>query len=88
MGHGEYRKITGARRDLSTVRDAESVRRLEVRGAGVRSIRGIERMPLLDVVTLSGLESPELELLTRLPRLKALDLGGSPTSTSRPASRP
>lgn len=31
-------------------------------------------MQLLDGVTLSGLESPELELLTRLPRLKALEL--------------
>jgi hypothetical protein len=70
----EYRTITGDRSDLTTVRHATLLRRVDVRGPGIRSIRGIDRMQLLDVVTLSGLESPELELLTRLPRLKALEL--------------
>jgi hypothetical protein len=75
MSRRGFRRISGDRSVLTTVRDGGLLRRVEVRGAGIRSIRGIERMQLLDGVTLSGLESPELELLTELPRLKALELG-------------
>jgi hypothetical protein len=74
MSMREHRTITSNRSDLTTVRNAALLRRVDVRGPGIRSIRGIERRQLLDGVTLSGLESPELELLTRLPRLKSLEL--------------
>jgi hypothetical protein len=74
MSGREYRTITGERDDLTRVRDAASVRRVEIRGAGIKSIRGIERMQRLDVVTLARLPAPDLSLLSAVPNLETLTL--------------
>lgn len=56
------------------MRDSGRLRRLAIEGAGVGSLKGIERMSALDTLYLERLRSPELAKLAQLPALRTLVL--------------
>lgn len=56
------RTVRGPRADLTTVRGAEQLRALEVGGARVASLRGLERMAALEYLSLSGVAMTEIDL--------------------------
>jgi hypothetical protein len=71
----EHRAISGRRKDLTSVRRPELLRRILLDGPGISSLAGIERMNALETVLMESVKSPELERLVSLPSLRELVLG-------------
>src|SRR5690349_3108069 len=71
---GPSRTVSGGRKDLRRLREAEALRSLGIEGRRVQSLRGIERAQDLRRLFIEKMPSPELELILELPKLEELTL--------------